>query len=404
MAPTSPLFWRPALASYADSALAETSLISAPKLALVAATTLAAGCGIEGVAGAVVATGAVAGWALLKYFRRAADPSVQASATGIDAYLDERSRPSLTPPAFIRPFSTISPYPVHTLTGIPHLQFEPASMTGPAPGYVRLISDRRLDRALEMVPEFIRTANPGLPPPFVYARFTDKEPAGVGHGSERPWLVHLCPIVIGRGESGSKRFLVGEIGLFDDRREDVADLKMLGPKIVVPETIIQMAENIRRFAKVNLIPPQVYDRVMEEAPRVDRLEYSTEEFDSILNARVLREVAATLWMALPPEMKARWTELLPLESTTETSVVYFRNLLRLHVEGLANDPNAKGIFARRTFADIMALYWNAEPARIHQVLHGNVTHRFLYFINDVMTWAQDHRRKYGSVFADRRTS
>ncbi|MFH0799615.1 MAG: hypothetical protein V2A66_05470 [Pseudomonadota bacterium] len=331
-------------------------------------------------------------------------------AAEIDVYLDKKSRPSLTPPALIPPFSNISasgtplPYPMRTLrallTGSSSLQFEPASMTGPAPGDVRLISDEQLDHVLKMVPDVIRTAEPEFPPPLVYARFIDKRPASVGSSGWNFWFTHLCTAAIGGGKTTLRRSIVGEIGLFDDSRESLRDIEQLGLRIVGPETISAMTEYIRRFAKVNPIPPEIYHRIMKEAPRAGKLEFSTEEFELILNMQILRDVAATLWIALPPEMKARWMELFPLESTTETSGVYFRNLLYLHLEGLADDPEARNFFAQKTFADIMALYWNTEPAHIHRELDGNTINRFLHFITDVMKWAQDRRQKYGSAFAE----
>jgi hypothetical protein len=315
----------------------------------------------------------------------------------IKSYLDARSLPSRASPECIRPFSEVSEVPLHHLIHTPALEIRAAPLDRASAGFVRLFSDDILERSVRMVPEFIRLPAEGHPNPFVYARFlAGEQPTNAAHEIRRSWLTHSCIFLID-APMGVRKYAIAEIGLFDDLRKDIDGLEALGHRIVGPELIVQTAEYHRQMGGRPLIPSEIHRRILKGAPHVENLVFSTREFDLILAGEVLRNCGGILWSVLPRALKKYWKQSFPLHATSERSALYFRNLLRLYLDGTGTEGSEE-VFGRRTFSDLMGLWWQEEAPEVHRVLHGDVVRRFRTFLDAVTKWAWERRCDEGTVF------
>ncbi len=127
------------------------------------------------------------------------------------------------------------------------------------------------------------------------------------------------------------------------------------------------------------------------------IRFSTAQVDLMLIHKILHECAEILWTSLPEATHTRWMTLFPLDSESENSGVYLRNLLRIHTEHIPENDRVI-FFASETFSDVMALYWMETPPELHQSLSGDLVPRFRSFLDDVMEECHHRREEFGSAF------
>jgi hypothetical protein len=322
----------------------------------------------------------------------------------VEAYLDERSRPSAGGPTLLPPYYVIADIPLHQARRREQeLPCETADLETPASGSVRLFSDALLDRALAMVPEPLRSPEATMLPPFVYARFvkgseSERELTGAtGRKSRMGSFVPISETVFSvRDNRTGWIVVIGEIGLADLPRRSVEHSELLTHTFFGSACPFETAAFVHAFSGDRVVPASVLEAVRSRARRVEDSSFSIRQLDLMLVHQVLHECAEILWHVVPDSFRSRWKKLFPLGQDEETSGVYFRNLLRIYTEGAVGD--SAEFFASESFADVMALYWASDVPEVLRELNGGLVAKHRSFFDDVMAWVLERRRKMGSAF------
>jgi hypothetical protein len=322
----------------------------------------------------------------------------------VHAYLNERSLPSPRPPALIVPYLAISKIPFHKAGRRRQTDpAEPVDLQAPASGHVRLYSDALLDRAMAMVPEFVRIPDPQLLPAFVYARFSQQEirVRRVRDAANRERRIgSFAPISESvfavESDRTPKVSVVGEIGLQDLPRQDFEHSEILTHTFFATAFPFESAEFVRAMSGDRVVPSQVFEMIEARARRVEAFSFSTEQLDLMLIHQIVHECAEILWHVLPDSLRDLWIKNFPLYQEDETRGVYFRNLLRIYVEG--EEANSAEFLASESFSDILALYWAHDLPEVLAALNEGLVAKHRSFFDDVMAWVAARREKEGSAF------
>ncbi len=319
-------------------------------------------------------------------------------ATEVAAYLDAKNQPEERP-AYIAPYCDIMGTPLFSSGAEDNDRgLRVADIDRAAPDYVRLISTTLLDRALDGIPPYVRTVEANVIPPYTYARgyFTGRH---IHKGLSPTWLLQQCCYQVTHSITGYTH-TIGEIALIDIPRANIAHTDALAHLILTPAVPRAMAEFLQRTSGTSLLPAHIYDRIMRSTGPLAAQEFDTAELDKVLITMVRHELAEILWFALPDELKERWKTLYPMEKDTPGDVVYYRNLLRAHVEQLVAARARTDFFSQETFADKLGLFWSTHE-EIPAILHDQgcaLTREERQYFDMLMTYMRSRRARYGSAF------
>lgn len=304
----------------------------------------------------------------------------------VAAYLDGKNQIEKTLPTHLPPHIVIAPQPLF-LNEETSLIYAPAKIVGPEEGYVRPISNGLLDRAMAKVPVYMRTSGPSIPLPYCYARLRRRHDTSRISGT-----LLTCEQTIGmQHERSGLQVAVGEIGLTDIPRASVEHSATLFNYIVAPWSPTLTAQLLRFHAGTDIVPEEIFQKVIEGAPYTAAATLDAEELDKLLMANVLHECAEIFWYVLPAEFQERWKAIYPLEKERPGDSFYYRQLLRLHTERNID-------FAQESFADKLALFWNDEIPKLFHDQGFVLSREEKEFFNVVMRFAQSRREHYGTAF------
>lgn len=269
----------------------------------------------------------------------------------------------------------------------------------PQPGTVRLFSDALVDRALAQIPSAVTTAAKDMQPPITYARLEEAPNHHWPGGSALITVTRLIGYLACKLKNKNPqlpKLIIGEIGLIDLPVSEVDTMAGFINYIFSGELAVPVAHFIKELKGQNIISAPVLRDIIDNAPFVERIHFSSEEIDNILLNKMLYIVAAILWGVLPKRLKTQWSA-----QFEHLGHVYYRNLLRMYQEKAGDEGRAE-FFNQATFADTMAFYWAGEVSRLHLELSGGDIRRLVdpyrQFLDDVMAHVQRQKDKYGTAF------
>lgn len=335
------------------------------------------------------------------------DPRNDRYVLPVRAFLNDRSRPESKAPSLIPPSSAFLDFPIHMAKGHSGTEvFSQSPDVGPPKGYIRLVPNSLVDRAMQMVPEFVRGHGPGHPPPFILARLIQDGAHGefrVSAGRES-LIVQPRGLISHRGfliteRQTKKDYMLSEIGICDVPREALAHSDLIRHLVISPFFPKSTSRFIRHIVDRNLLPDAVIERIERDFTEPEITGFSVKEIDEFLSVMILQQCSAIFWNVLPLELKRRWMEMYPAEGNEDNSYVYFRNLIRIYTEGDQRTYDGNSFFAQETFADVLGLYWAGENlTTYHRRMSGGVVERHRAFLDEVMAWARAKFEREGTVF------
>lgn len=198
--------------------------------------------------------------------------------------------------------------------------------------------------------------------------------------------------------TGSGKFSMGEIALMDIGIEHLSHTDLLTGFILLHYLPVALAGYLRRFGGSKLIPDEAYERMIANYDLGETHPFDTEQFDIIIEHQIHHEVAELFWRSLPTQIKREWMRLYPLDIDRQNDTIFYRNFLRLYIEGTGN-KSAEEFFAQETFADRLAMYWGGETPQILGNQENLNTPEIEAFFGRVMNLARLKHAAHGSVFA-----
>ncbi|MBT3182740.1 MAG: hypothetical protein HN337_09580 [Deltaproteobacteria bacterium] len=312
------------------------------------------------------------------------------------AYLKRRMSRDTTAPSLIRsytPFSPEKPLILQPRIADPSMPISLANMQKPSSGYIRLISNRLLDRAMKMVPEFIRTVRSHeYITPYHYSRVALATPIDSNAQTVRTPIRGVT--FAAPSSDNSAEFIVGEIALIDLPYEDLdAPYKMGGliSQISMPRVILDILKS-----EGASLPDDILTRVTDNLDRIRPNILKHEEIENFLIFAVLHECAEILWASLPDTLRNEWKRIYPLNGDRKGDRVLYRNLIRTRIEMKPGD-DPDNYFARETFADKLALHWHDSPPEVLSNEGTLPDQKLQTYFSRVMSFLMYQRSAYGAA-------
>ncbi len=311
------------------------------------------------------------------------------------AFITERTKKDGRPPHLIMPYTVRSDRPMIVWPGLsgPSVPIDVANLKKTKGGYVRLISNAVLDRAMKMVPEFLRTVRSReYIPPFHYSRVSlvrPEDPDALSYLTPMRCVVSFVP-----STDGSAHFLAAEIALMDlpiEKVDEPYKLASLTLERCMPRLTVELLrENGSR------VPDSIYRRIVENLgpPQLPKL--NRDEVERYLIYGVLHECAETIWYSLPASLREKWKSLYPLNGDRKDDRVFYRNLLRVHFE-MRDGEDEADYFAKETFADKLALHWHENPPSVLRNDGTLPSDEMKTFFMEVIARLLFRRARYGSA-------